>query len=1077
MNSKSKLGRKGPNKLTLLGTTAMFAVFGMPGVMAQEDAADDSAVENVSDNTTDEEARQDVIVVQGVRGALQTARNLKRDSDTFVDSITASDVSQLPDLSVAEALARVPGVVTQRFELGGSDGDFPSPEGSGNIVRGLQYVRSEFNGRDAFSANGGRALEWASIPPELIGAVDVFKNQSADMIEGGISGVVNLRTLEPFDRDGLVAVAIADGTYTDLAEEWSPGFSAVLGNRWDTDSGEFGLLGSFSTSTLNSAIHGFQYGPLLTLPNPFMADSTIALPGGWQARDVEFERERDSYYLAGQWRSPDGNTELTVKGIRVENDTQSAERTFEFFTDAESWANWEFLGGPSAFSIRPFTSEGIAQCNGNGEAANGGIGICETLRPVDGGLFESGIVSNGLRDWLGDSATGTGSLGTPFQSLAVYEARSTVPQNISANQKWRANDQRFFEFDAHYPDAEATLDRLWAGGNHFADYSFDFSDPMNPQIGLFQTGTQLQSWVPRGGQPQTAPTSLADPNTAYLLYAADEFQDNTGDLYAVRGDAEYEFADDGWFDSVKFGGRYSEREQINRSAGLNWAGIAPPWAGGYLPYANRADENAFEVFDFSDFQRGGLFVGDAGVVFPDRGQLQDYGAFVTSLANEPLINVSRLPDGDLQIGDWRPLAQDGVIDYAGRGVDGLVNEKTMNVYGMLNFGNEFDNGQALSGNIGLRYVKTDITGGGIGSFSEFATLTGDPIQDAGNPRNFLPELAAYLDQANGPISIDNSYEYFLPSVNVKWELNDEMLIRFAASQAITPANIDQLNASRNHRAVLGLITDPTLIGPGGTGSSIIDIIPDEIRIDGGNPNLEPIEATNFDLSFEWYFGDDGQFTVSGFHKEIENIIVFGDTNDGSATFDGFTIPLTFSGNSNLNDGTVTGVEFAYQQFYTDLPGLFGNLGLQANLTLIESESTALPEFEDADGDGVPDNFLTVYRYGIEELLGLSDISGTLIGIYQDENFEARLAYNWRSDYFSSYRDFVTGNPIIQEEIGFLDASFKWDVTDQIQIGVLGANLLDTKAFASQQVDQAGQRFARSSFVNDRRFEVSIRYSY
>ena len=1054
----------------------MFAVFGMSGAMAQEDATDDATVENVSDNTTeDTEARQDVIVVEGVRGALQSARNLKRDSDTFVDSITASDVSQLPDLSVAEALARVPGVVTQRFELGGSDGDFPTPEGSGNIVRGLQYVRSEFNGRDAFSANGGRALEWASIPPELIGAVDVFKNQRADMIEGGIAGTVNLRTLEPFDRDGLVAVAIADGTYTDLAEEWSPGFSAVLGNRWDTDSGEFGLLGSFSTSTLNSAIHGFQFGPLLTLDNPFQAGSTIALPGGWQARDVEFERERDSYYLAGQWRAPDGNTELTVKAVRVENETQSDERTFEFFTDAESWASWDFLAGPAGYSIRPFTSDGIAQCNGNGEAANGGIGICETLRPVDGGLFETGIVSNQLRDWLGDGATGTGSLGTPFQSLAVYEARESVTQDISANLKWRATDQLFLEFDAHYTDAEATLDRLWAGGNHFADYSYDFSDPMNPQIGLFQTGTQLQSWVPRGGQPNTAPTSLADPNTAYLLYAADQFEDNTGDLYAVRGDAEYEFANDGWFDSVKFGARYSEREQINRSAGLNWAGIAPPWAGGYLPYANRADADAFEVFDFSDFQRGGLFVGDAGVVFPSRAQLQDYDAFVGSLTNEPLIGQTVLPNGDIQLGDWRPLRQNGVIDYAGRGVDGNVKEQTMNLYGMLNFGNEFDNGQALSGNVGLRYVKTDITGGGIGSFSEFAAFAGDAT-DASNPRTFLPELAAYLDQANGPIEVDNTYEYFLPSVNVKYELNDEMLIRFAASQAITPANIDQLNASRNHRSVLGFVTDPTMIGPGG-GNAVIDIIPDEIRIDGGNPNLEPIEATNFDLSFEWYFGDDGQFTVSAFHKELENIIVFGDTNEGSATFDGYTIPVTFSGNSNLNDGELQGIEIAYQQFYTDLPGLFGNLGLQANVTLIDSSSTPLPEFEDADGDGVPDNFLTVYRFGIDELLGLSDISGNLIGIYQDENFEARLAYNWRSDYFSSYRDFVTGNPIIQEEIGFLDASFKWDITDNIQIGVLGANLLDTKAFASQQVDQAGQRFARSSFVNDRRFEVSIRYAY
>ncbi|MCR9222723.1 MAG: TonB-dependent receptor [Hyphomonas sp.] len=1074
MKSKLKIGRKGPNKLTLLGTTALFAAFGAQTAWAQaDDQAEDAQVENVSDNTTEDEARQDVIVVQGVRGALQNARNLKRDSDTFVDSITASDVSQLPDLSVAEALARVPGVVTQRFELGGSDGDFPSPEGSGNIVRGLQYVRSEFNGRDAFSANGGRALEWASIPPELIGAVDVFKNQRADMIEGGISGVVNLRTLEPFDRDGLVAVVIADGTYTDLAEEWSPGFSAVLGNRWETDAGEFGLLGSFSTSELNSAIHGFQFGPLLTLDNQFNPGSTIALPGGWQARDVEFQRERDSYYLAGQWRSPDGNTELTVKGVRVENDTQSDERTFEFFTDAESWASWEFLGDGTAFNLRPFTSDGISQCNGNGEAANGGIGICETLRPVDGGLFDRGVVSNGLRDWLGDGATGTGSLGTPFQSLAVYEARESVTQDISANLKWRANDQWFFEFDTHYTEAEATLDRLWAGGNHFGDYAYDFTDPMNPAISLFQTGTQLQSWVPRGGQPNTPPTSLADPSTAYLLYAADQFEDNTGDLFAFRADAEYEFADDGWFDSVKFGVRRSEREQQNRSAGLNWAGIAPPWAGGYLPYSNRADSDAFEVFDFSDFQRGGLFVGETGVVFPSRDQMQNYQAFVDSIANEPLITTTTNSDGNLQIGDWAPLVQNGVIDYAGRGIDGSVREETTNFYGMLNFGEEFDNGQALSGNVGVRYVKTDITGGGVGGFSEFADL--DPTNAASNPRTYLPELAAYLDQADTQIGIDNSYEYWLPSLNVKWELTDEILIRFAASQAITPPNIADLNASRNSRALLGFVTDPNPAP--GTLPGVIDIIPDAVRVDGGNPNLQPIEATNFDLSFEWYFGDDGQFTVSAFQKDIENIIVYGTTNEGSATFDGYTIPIDFGGNVNLNDGSVQGIEVAYQQFYTDLPGLFGNLGIQANFTIIESEATALPAFEDADGDGIPDDFLTVYRYGIDELLGLSDLSGNLIGIYQDDRFEARLAYNWRSDYFSSYRDFVTGNPIIQEEIGFLDASFKWDITDQVQLSVLGANLLDTKAFASQQVDQAGQRYARSSFVNDRRFEVSVRYAF
>ena len=155
-------------KCALLGTSALVAAVSMPTAMAQE-------AEDADEEATTEAA--DVITVTGVRGALLTARNLKRDSDTFVDAITSTDVNQLPDLSVAEALARVPGIVTQRFELGGSDGDFPSPEGSGNIIRGLQYARSEFNGRDSFSATGGRALEWASIPPELIGAVEVFKTR------------------------------------------------------------------------------------------------------------------------------------------------------------------------------------------------------------------------------------------------------------------------------------------------------------------------------------------------------------------------------------------------------------------------------------------------------------------------------------------------------------------------------------------------------------------------------------------------------------------------------------------------------------------------------------------------------------------------------------------------------------------------------------------------------------------------------------------------------------------------------------------------------------------------------------
>jgi TonB-dependent receptor len=203
--------------------------------------ADTSAAETAN--------KDDEIVVTGYRKSLQKAQTIKRDASTVVDVITAEDIGALPDRSVAEALQRVPGVNISRFEQR-NDPDRFSVEGSGVIIRGLPYVRSELNGRDIFSANGGRELSFNDVSPELLGRVEVFKNNTADMIDGGIAGTVNLVTRKPLDRRGLHLAGTVEANYGDLAKKWSPGFSVLGSDTFETGIGTFGLQLAYAQSEL-----------------------------------------------------------------------------------------------------------------------------------------------------------------------------------------------------------------------------------------------------------------------------------------------------------------------------------------------------------------------------------------------------------------------------------------------------------------------------------------------------------------------------------------------------------------------------------------------------------------------------------------------------------------------------------------------------------------------------------------------------------------------------------------------------------------------------------------------------------
>ncbi len=275
------------------------------------------------DSSTSAEVQQalEEIVVSGQRGSVQSAQLIKQTSEQIVDSIVADDIGKLPDRSVTETLQRIPGVTIDHFMSLGDPEHF-SAEGSGVAVRGLTQVRSELNGRDSFSANGGRSLSFEDVPAELMAGVDVYKNPSADMIEGGLGGTVNLRTRMPFDSDDQIVAATASVNYGDFIEEADPSVSALYSDRWDTDAGEFGLLVDLAFSEISTRTDGIFSRPFFPRDDlQGFEGRTIQVPRGADWRSMDFNRERLGSYVAAQWR-PNDTSEFYFQAFRSQYDMQ-----------------------------------------------------------------------------------------------------------------------------------------------------------------------------------------------------------------------------------------------------------------------------------------------------------------------------------------------------------------------------------------------------------------------------------------------------------------------------------------------------------------------------------------------------------------------------------------------------------------------------------------------------------------------------------------------------------------------------------------------------------------------------------
>ncbi len=1018
VQSRDRSVRQSGHKLMRGASLLALSVATLSGVALGQEA----------DAPEDEEARQDTVVVKGIRGALKSAQDLKRDADVFVDAITATDIGALPDRSVSEALQRVPGVTVERF-AGPNDPDHFAVEGSGVIVRGLPFVRSELNGRDVFAANSSGVLGFEDVSPELLGSVQVFKNQSADMIEGGIAGSVNLVTRKPFDSADRQLAFSVEGTYSDFIEETTPSYSGLWSDQWETSSGRFGLLASFAHSELKSRADTPQTADFRERTD-IIAGQTVYVPSGGGIRTQEFDRQRDAIALAGQWESPDGTMMATAQFLQSDADLVWGERVLEASIDdnpnIQALAGTEFEFGADGVLTRGVVSE-TAGWRGN----------------------DNTLPLNGVRQL----------------ALARERAENDKTSDLGFNFKWTPNDRWALNFDVQKVDSETTVRDVTVHGAFFANVGFDFVDE---DVGVAY-------FVPTG----EASNYFQDPAEYYWRSIMDHAQDSEAESLAFQGDAEYDFGGDGFLKSVRFGARYADRDSDLRYSDFNWGNVSEIWTGSpnnllTLEEANAMSSGLFQPFDFDGYARGSSPI--TGVPIYSGPLAEDYAGFVSTV--QPILAAQG--SGATTLGQ-RGGVVDGGLYIPGEIVD--INQETTAFYGRADFEvNDFlAPGFVLDGNFGVRYVETDVTILGqtsiqstAGTFGAAdlvgtcaAVVPGGPSPDfcslstaeLQNLQTFFGTSDTTLDQ-----NFSNSYENVLPSLNLRLDIGEGRQFRFGVSQALVRPQAFDLRSSGSLDEADG--TPGTFAG---------------IEIVSGNPFLEPITATQFDVSYEWYFADTGSFTFSYFYKDLEDYWIGSAGNPGDSVVSGGVAGVeTFTNNGATIDvsrrsivnasesASLNGFEVAYQQFYDMLPAPFDGLGMQANYTYIDAQGIG---DLDNTGQGRFARDATAFER-------VSEHQYNLVGLYEKGPYQARLAWNWRDDFLLTKRDVIFPfASIYQEATGQLDASFFYDINDNFKIGVQGVNLLDDITETTQTINDDGLRAPRSYNRNDRRFSLILRGNF
>ncbi|WP_149980729.1 TonB-dependent receptor [Pseudoalteromonas rhizosphaerae] len=425
--------------------------------------------------------------------------------------------------------------------------------------------------------------------------------------------------------------------------------------------------------------------------------------------------------------------------------------------------------------------------------------------------------------------------------------------------------------------------------------------------------------------------------------------------------------------------------------------------------------------------------------YPDMPSMDGLAQFVFDAGDDFLDNVSgsgRMPtswlahDGEANFAYLEQYAaangQPISFDAVKRNKSFEITEDTIALYSEFDFESELA-GMPLFASAGFRYETTDVEVNG----------SDEPV----NSLSILDKTEMLANYGSvQSISANSDYEAILPNFSLKLEINDDLIARAGVSQTITRPTLDSMSPVT--------VIETTRQGGNLTSSS-------------GNPALAPFTSDNLDLSLEWYYGNASYVSAGYFRKNVANFIInttedltfelpggglltdpstgndvdSPDPADTTAVFTN-TIP------NNSESAIVDGWEVALQHTFDS------GFGFMVNATIVDSNK----ELDAAD-------ITQVFA-----LTGLSD-SYNVVGFYENDSFQARLAYNWRDSFVQSLSQLNGDGVTIVEDYAQLDANISYDLTEHVTVFIEGINLTQEYVhkrgrFANQmlQIEDSGRRF-------------------